>query len=222
MMKHVTSCAPKWGKYGTNVGRISKVSQHHQVTYQLCIQWHWIRRKKQNVIYFTRHYLHMTKHVRCYTPKMGKYGTNWGKFEISNMSQHHQDRYQITLLVTLNQKTHTECKLVNDMYYFDCTNLFTFRDQSERVTRGNKKKLFKHRAGLDVRKYSFSNRVANLWNSLLDSVISAETVFCFETRLDNHWKDQDILYEYEFEWIWIWIWINFKLQGNSQDEELVL
>ena len=88
-------------------------------------------------------------------------------------------------------------KLVNDMYYFDCTNLFTFRDQSERVTRGNKKKLFKHRARLDVRKYSFSNRVVNLWNSLPDSVISAETVFCFETRLDNHWKDQDILYEYE-------------------------
>ena len=24
------------------------------------------------------------------------------------------------------------------MYYFDCTNLFTFRDQSTRVTRGNK------------------------------------------------------------------------------------
>ena len=108
-------------------------------------------------------------------------------------------------------------KLVNGMYYFDCTNLFTFRDQSERVTRGNKKKLFKHRARLDVRKYSFSNRVVNLWNSLPDSVISAsaETVFCFETRLDNHWKDQDILYEYESK-------LNFKLQGNSQDEELVL
>ena len=106
-------------------------------------------------------------------------------------------------------------KLVNDMYYFDCTNLFTFRDQSERVTRGNKKKLFKHRARLDVRKYSFSNRVVNHWNSLPDSVISAETVFCFETRLDNHWKDQDILYDYESK-------LNFKLQGNSQDEELVL
>ena len=71
------------------------------------------------------------------------------------------------------------------------------------VTRGNKKKLFKHRARPDVRKYSFSNRVVNLWNSLPDSVISAETVFCFETRLDNHWKNQDILYEYEFK-------LNFK------------
>ena len=106
-------------------------------------------------------------------------------------------------------------KLVNDMYYFDCTNLFTFRDQSKRVTRGNKKKLFKYRARLDVRIYSFSNRVVDLWNSLPDSVISAETVFTFETRLDDYWKGQDILYEYESK-------INFKLQGNSQDEELVL
>ena len=98
-------------------------------------------------------------------------------------------------------------KLVNDMYYFDCTSLFTFQNQSERVTGRNKKKLFKHRVRLF--------RVVNLWNSLPDSVIRAETVFCFETRLDNHWKDQGILYEYESK-------LNFKLQGNSQDEELVL
>ena len=44
--------------------------------------------------------------------KRGKYGTNGGKFEISNMSQHHQVRYQITPLVTLNQKIHTECNLL--------------------------------------------------------------------------------------------------------------
>ena len=143
-------------------------------------------------------------------------------------------------------------KLVNDMYYFNCTNLFTFRDQSKRVTWGNKKKLFKYRARLDercfrpllctvkaelgrgqpglmrwiwdetlpqsrldVRKYSFTNRVVDLWNSLPDSVISAETVFSLETRLDDYWKDQDILYEYESK-------IKFKLQGNSQDQELVL
>ena len=75
--------------------------------------------------------------------------------------------------------------------------------------------VYYHRARLDARKYSFNNRIVDLWNSLPDSVISAETVFSFETRLDNYWKDQDILYEYESK-------INFKLQGNSQDEELVL
>ena len=101
-------------------------------------------------------------------------------------------------------------KLVNDMYYFDCTNLITFRDQSR-----NKKKLFKYKARLDVRKYPFSNRVVDIWNSLPDSVISAEIVFSFETRLDDYWKDQDILLEYESK-------INFKRQANSQDKELVL
>ena len=96
-----------------------------------------------------------------------------------------------------------------------CVNDCKLSDQSKRVTRGNKKKLFKHRARLDVRKDSFSNRVVDLWNSLLDSVISAETVFSFEKRLDNYWKDKDIPCEYESK-------INLKLQGNSQDEELVL
>ena len=35
MMKHVTCYAPKWGKYRTNWGQISKASQHRQVTYQI-------------------------------------------------------------------------------------------------------------------------------------------------------------------------------------------
>ena len=70
-----------------------------------------------------------------------------------------------------------------------------FREES--ITRGNSKKLFKPRARLDVRKYSFSNRVVDVWNSLPDDVISASTVFSFEVRLDEYWKDQDILYNYE-------------------------
>ena len=48
-----------------------------------------------------------------------------------------------------------------------------------------------------------------------DSVVSAKAVFTFGTRLDNFWKDHDILYEYDSK-------IDFKLQGNSHDEELVL
>ena len=84
------------------------------------------------------------------------------------------------------QKTKRSSNLLMTCITSICTNLFTFRDQSKKVTRGNKKKLFKYRARLDVRKYSFSNRVVDLWNSLPDSVISAETVFTFETRLDDY------------------------------------
>ena len=64
--------------------------------------------------------------------------------------------------------------------------------------------MFKHKGRVDVRKYYFSNRVVNAWNSLPDSVISAETVFSFEKGLDNYWQDQDIIYEYESK-------IHFKL-----------
>ena len=53
------------------------------------------------------------------------------------------------------------------------------------ATRGNCKKLFKSRPRLDIRKYSFSHRVVDIWNSLSDSVINAGTLNTFENRLDS-------------------------------------
>ena len=91
----------------------------------------------------------------------------------------------------------TQNLFVKTMSLRDSSLLKTFRDQLKRVTKGNKKKLFKHRAILHVRKYSFSNRVVDFCNSLSDIVSSAETVFTFQTRPDNYWKDQDIPCEYE-------------------------
>ena len=67
-------------------------------------------------------------------------------------------------------------KLVKDMCYFDDKDILKFREES--ITRGNGKKT-KPRAGMDVRKYSFSNRVVDVWNSLPDYVISVNTVFLF-------------------------------------------
>jgi len=51
------------------------------------------------------------------------------------------------------------------------------------VTRGHNSRLHKFRAKYDLRKYYFTNRVVNIWNSLPSYVISAETVNCFESRL---------------------------------------
>ena len=34
-----------------------------------------------------------------------------------------------------------------------------------------------------------------MWNSL-SSVVSAEYVNCFKNRLDNFWKDQEIIYNF--------------------------
>jgi len=47
-----------------------------------------------------------------------------------------------------------------------------------------------------VRKYFFTNRVANNWNSLPSHVVHADTVNSFKSRLDNFWKSPDVLYDY--------------------------
>jgi len=49
------------------------------------------------------------------------------------------------------------------------------------VTRGHNLRLHKFIARYDLRKYYFTNRVVNIWNSLPSYVISAETVNCFKS-----------------------------------------
>ena len=38
-----------------------------------------------------------------------------------------------------------------------------------------------------------------MWNSLSIYVVSAESVNCFKNRLDNFWKDQEIIYNFPAE-----------------------
>ena len=77
MTTHVICYAPKWGKCGTSAGRISKVSQRHQVAYQITrIVTLNQKINTQNVFCFTCYYFCMMKHVPCYTLNWGKYGTN--------------------------------------------------------------------------------------------------------------------------------------------------
>jgi len=65
------------------------------------------------------------------------------------------------------------------------------------VTRGHNLRLHKFRARYDLRKYYFTNRVVNTWDSLPSYVITTEIVNCFKSRLDNFWKNQDIIYDYQ-------------------------
>jgi len=50
----------------------------------------------------------------------------------------------------------------------------------------------------DLRKFSFSNRVRSLWNSLPDVVVKAESVNNFKKRLDRFWDDQEL--KFKFNW----------------------
>ena len=63
-------------------------------------------------------------------------------------------------------------------------------------TRGNKYKLLNHTFHYDTRKYSFSARIVNIWNSLPNFVVDVDTVCLFKTRLDKFWIHQDVMYDF--------------------------
>ncbi|PJE77517.1 hypothetical protein CI610_03559 [invertebrate metagenome] len=79
-------------------------------------------------------------------------------------------------------------KIVNNIYDSRITKNFFQMDKMSR-TRGHDKKIFKKRCRLDGRKHFFSYRVIDLWNSLPQIVVNADSVIKFEIMLDDHWKN---------------------------------
>jgi hypothetical protein len=65
------------------------------------------------------------------------------------------------------------------------------------VTRGNSFKLATHRTRYDLRKYFFSNRIVNTWNSLPDEIVTSITTNQFKNTLDRFWGEQELLYNYK-------------------------
>ena len=63
-------------------------------------------------------------------------------------------------------------------------------------------RLQKLRVRYDLRKFGFSNRVINKWNSLPNSVVSTNTTNTFKVRLDKFWHNQDIVYDFRAQLQW--------------------
>ena len=63
---------------------------------------------------------------------------------------------------------------------------FFIRDN--RKSRGHAFKLFIKRVRLDIGKYSFSNRMCNVWNSLPNTIVDSPSVNAFKNGLDNYLK----------------------------------
>ena len=68
------------------------------------------------------------------------------------------------------------------------------------ITRGNALKLVKYRSRRDIRKYSFTNRIVDLWNSLPNHIVEAKTMFQFENRLDRHRENHPMKYDFTAEY----------------------
>jgi hypothetical protein len=51
------------------------------------------------------------------------------------------------------------------------------------------------RSNKDIGKFFFTNRIVKLWNSLPDEVVNAKDVITFEKNLDNHWKNNESVYD---------------------------
>jgi len=86
-------------------------------------------------------------------------------------------------------------KIVSGKYQPDVAP--TLYKSSVHVIRGNDTRLEKSRVKYDLRKFSFSNRVVNIWNSMLNWVVSADTTNTFKVRLDKFWHNQDVVYDFK-------------------------
>jgi hypothetical protein len=64
-------------------------------------------------------------------------------------------------------------------------------------TRGHRYKFNQEHVHYNLTKYSFTNRVVSIWNSLSEFVVSACSVLVFEKRLDYFWKDQELIYDWK-------------------------
>lgn len=87
-------------------------------------------------------------------------------------------------------------KILRGIYDKEVTGNLLDRDNNTR-TRGNSMKLKKRFCRLNLRKYSFTNRVVDPWNSLPESIIQSKNVKSFEIALDKFWETQEIKYSYK-------------------------
>jgi hypothetical protein len=90
-------------------------------------------------------------------------------------------------------------KILTGKYDNSVVAILTSVDPGSVHTRGNDLRLNKGRAKYDLRKYNFTNRVINTWNSLPNWVVKADTTNTFKNRLDKFWHNQEILYDYTVE-----------------------
>ena len=64
------------------------------------------------------------------------------------------------------------------------------------ATRGNDPLICKTCFKYDLRKFYFTSRVVDAWNSLPNWIVMANSTNTFKHRLDIYWQDQEIIYDF--------------------------
>ena len=83
-------------------------------------------------------------------------------------------------------------RIINNIDKLNSNKIFP---KNENTTRGHKHKIYKKQCRTNIRKYSFSQRVVDTWNSLPAKVIESNTVNGFKNQLNSHWKDLEIKFK---------------------------
>ena len=85
-------------------------------------------------------------------------------------------------------------KMCNNMY--DEGLPLPIKPSTNTLTSRSTHRLTKTKFNKNVRKYFFKNRIVNLWNRLPNAVKDSQTTNTFKNRLDDLWKNLDIMYNF--------------------------
>jgi len=101
------------------------------------------------------------------------------------------------------------CKIISGKYDNNIAiNLDVNKDSRTRINLFNIKNKHFH---YDIWKFSFSVRIVNVWNSLSNKVVEADTVDTFKRRLDKFWAGQNVILDYKAELTGLTSWRNVNI-----------
>ena len=119
--------------------------------------------------------------------------------ELKNMT--YEERLKSLNLPTLTYRRLrgdmiTVYKIMKGLYHKECCpKLTTLAERTGRTGR-HPLQLYQERSNLDLRKFTFTQRVSSAWNTLPKHVVESKNVNEFKTRIDKHWMNEKMKYDY--------------------------
>ena len=139
---------------------------------------------------------HLEYCIQAWRPHMRKYIDKLERVQrretrlISEISQlSYEERLQQCRLTTLETRRirGDQIEVFKIMHGYEELNKdMFFKIKNDSRTRGHSLALVKRHSRLDVRKYTFSQRVVNDWNKLPEECVNATSVNMFKNRIDQY------------------------------------